>query len=133
MRQSEANPHAAERGMLYVELLGAIALLGMIIAGIAGMFLTAASENASSGDLTTSATLARDRAELLTGIPYPALVAGTVRESLRDRGKRYERVTLIEDDAPHPGMKTVTVTVEPEVASRYRPRRRITVRVYRVP
>jgi Tfp pilus assembly protein PilV len=130
MGTRETPPAAA--GFLYVEALVAVAMLAFALVGLAPMFILAARENAASGDLTYAATLATDKAESVKGMDFAALAAGTTEEVFKLRAMSFWRTTVVADNAPHPGMKTVTVTVTPRRRVNFGEKRVATVRFYRV-
>jgi len=130
---SSSQTRAAAAGFLYIEALLAVTMLAVVLVGLAPMFVLATRENASAGDLTYAATLATDRAETLKATAYTALVAGTNEEAFKQRAIRFTRTTVVADNSPHPGMKTVTVSVSSERRVNFGQKRLATVRFYRVP
>ena len=102
-----------EAGFLYVEVLVGLVILGVGLLAIVPMFVMASHSGASAIDRTTGTMLALEKAEELRGTAYAALSAGTVTETLEVRGINYRLTSVVSDDTPHPGMKTVLVRVVP--------------------
>jgi len=119
-----------EQGFMYVEVMAAMVILAFALLAAAPMFILAARENASAGDMTFAATLAHDRAETMKRLPYALLATGHDNPVLREM--RFLRTWVVEDDTPHPGMRTVTVTVTPQRILTMGDNRVATVRFYRV-
>lgn len=122
-----------EQGSMYLEAMIGLTVLAMALISIAPLFILAARENAFATDMTVAATLVQGKAEELTAAGYDELAAGdSYSESVAVAQMRYERSVTIEDDVPHPGMKTVTITVTPGRAT-LGPQTGATVTLYRVP
>jgi prepilin-type N-terminal cleavage/methylation domain-containing protein len=68
-----------ESGLTLVELLIAVALLGIILLGIAPLFIVSVRQNYSANEYTSIHNLARDRLEQLMNLPVtdPQLSAAT--------------------------------------------------------
>jgi len=115
---------------MYVEVLLAMALMSFVLLATAPMFIMAAQENAAAGDETYAMTATHDKVEELKREPYDALISGQDEVIFNSIG--YDRVWVVSDDDPHPGMRTITVTVTPRRASNNFGGNRIAeMRVYR--
>ena len=121
----------SDRGFMYIEVLAAMMMLAFTLLSTAPLFVLAARENAASSDLTFASTVAHDKAEELKHENYDDLVGGA--DSSRLHAMSFNRSWVIEDDEPHPGMKTVTITVTPSRANPYGANRVANVRFYRAP
>jgi prepilin-type N-terminal cleavage/methylation domain-containing protein len=64
------RPNRSERGVTLVELLIAVALLGIVLLGIAPLFLASVRSNYSAFEYTSIHNLARDRLEQLMNLPF---------------------------------------------------------------
>jgi prepilin-type N-terminal cleavage/methylation domain-containing protein len=75
------NPQRRRReaGVTLVELLIAVALLGIVLLGIAPLFLASVRSNYSAFEYTSIHNLARDRLEQLMNLPFdsPQLASGS--------------------------------------------------------
>lgn len=120
-----------EHGFMYVELLAAVVILAFALLAAGPMFILAARENAAAGDLTSSWTLANARAENMKRLPYAVLATGHDNPMVGQM--TFARTWVVEDDTPHPGMRTVTVTVTPQRTVRMGENRVATLRFYRIP
>jgi prepilin-type N-terminal cleavage/methylation domain-containing protein len=71
------GPSRREAGVTLVELLIAVALMGIILLGIAPLFIASVKSNYSAQEYTSIHNLARDRLEQLMNLPItdPQLVA----------------------------------------------------------
>lgn len=125
-----ANP-SSERGFLLVEVLAALALLAVALLAMSPMFVMAGKQNAAASDMTFATSIAQEKAESLKATHYLALAAGS--DSLRLRGVSFDRAWTVQNDTPHPGIKTVTVTVTPTRQKNYGAIRVARVTYYRVP
>lgn len=114
------QPAKAE-GFLYVEMLVGLTLLSIALMALVPMFVMAAHKNAAATDMTAAGTAAWDKAEDLRSVDWASLTAGAGQDTLIVRGRHYRRTWLVVDDAPHPDMKQITVTVEPVRKGKYRP------------
>ena len=119
-----------EQGSMYIEAMIALTVLAMALIAIAPLFVLAARENAYAGELTVATTLAQAKAEQLTAEVYADLADDS--DSVKVRDMRYERSWTVAADAPHPGIKTVTITVTPERPTAG-PNTSATVSLYRIP
>jgi prepilin-type N-terminal cleavage/methylation domain-containing protein len=64
------NQNRREAGVTLVELLIAVALLGIVLLGIAPLFLASVRSNYSAFEYTSIHNLARDRLEQLMNLPF---------------------------------------------------------------
>jgi prepilin-type N-terminal cleavage/methylation domain-containing protein len=73
-----------EAGLTLVEMLIAVALLGIVLLGIAPLFIISVKSNYSANEYTSIHNLARDRLEQLMNLPItdPQLVAGSFPNDL---------------------------------------------------
>jgi prepilin-type N-terminal cleavage/methylation domain-containing protein len=65
-----SQTHARQAGVTLVELLIAVALLGIVLLGIAPLFLASVRSNYSAFEYTSIHNLARDRLEQLMNLPF---------------------------------------------------------------
>jgi prepilin-type N-terminal cleavage/methylation domain-containing protein len=101
------------RGFTLIEVMVAVALL---VIGILGLIATATSViqgNAISRQMTTAATLAEERMEILKRQSYTAadLTAGSHNDPGNPLSSIYTRTWTVTDNTPAANMKTVQVTV----------------------
>jgi type II secretory pathway pseudopilin PulG len=128
-----ATGERREQGFLLAELLVALGLLAIALLAMTPLFVIAGRQNAAAGDLTFAATMAQEKAESLKSTPYTSLAAGS--DVVAQRRASYDRAWTVAADSPHPGMKTVTVTVTPRrtESGSLGAKRTVTVVYYRVP
>jgi prepilin-type N-terminal cleavage/methylation domain-containing protein len=95
------------RGFLLLELLVAVAVLGIVLVPLLGMFLGGAVNNAHSRMVTTAAHLAREKMEELRSLGYCRAESGF--EEAVDQFPAYSR--LVEVGNMEMDIKKITVTV----------------------
>jgi prepilin-type N-terminal cleavage/methylation domain-containing protein len=73
------TPNRREAGLTLIEMLIAVALLGIILLGIAPLFIQSVRSNYAANEYTSIHNLARDRLEQLLNLPVtdPQLTPGT--------------------------------------------------------
>jgi prepilin-type N-terminal cleavage/methylation domain-containing protein len=73
------SPRRREAGLTLIEMLIAVALLGIILLGIAPLFIASVRSNYAGNEYTSIHNLARDRLEQLMNLPVadPQLTVGT--------------------------------------------------------
>ena len=122
-----------QHGFLLAELLVALGLLAIALLAMTPLFVVAGRQNAAAGDMTFTATMAQEKAESLKSTAYASLAAGS--DVVTQRKATYDRAWTVATDSPHPGMKTVTVTVTPRRhdSGALGSNRVVTVVYYRVP
>jgi len=80
MKTPEPQPHKRRReaGLTLVEMLIAVALLGIVLLGIAPLFIASVKSNLAGNEYTSIHNLARDRLEQLMNLPVsdPQLTVG---------------------------------------------------------
>jgi prepilin-type N-terminal cleavage/methylation domain-containing protein len=81
MKTPQAQPHQRRReaGLTLVEMLIAVALLGIVLLGIAPLFIMSVKSNVAGNEYTSIHNLARDRLEQLMNLPVadPQLTVGS--------------------------------------------------------
>jgi prepilin-type N-terminal cleavage/methylation domain-containing protein len=81
MKTLHAQPHERRReaGLTLVEMLISVALLGIILLGIAPLFIASVKSNVAGNEYTSIHNLGRDRLEQLMNLPVtdPQLTVGT--------------------------------------------------------
>ncbi|HNT57511.1 MAG TPA: prepilin-type N-terminal cleavage/methylation domain-containing protein [Syntrophales bacterium] len=104
-RKKTAEKKMKNRGFTLIEVLIALFLLAVTLAGAAGLTAAIIRTNALNRQSTEALILAGDKMEELTSRLYPAVISGSDAPSL------YGRTWIVDDGVPQEGMKTVTVTV----------------------
>jgi type II secretion system protein I len=121
-----------QQGFMYVEVLVGMAVLAFALLSIIPMFVMAARTNGASSDMTFAATLMHDKAEELRLADFDTLTTVNAQETLKMRAMSFQRTWSIQEDTPHPGMKTITVSVRPVRKDKLGSPRPVQVRFYRV-
>jgi Tfp pilus assembly protein PilV len=104
-------------GLTIVEVLVALAFLGVFAVGIVGLAITILNGNAKSQATDTAVYLALDKLESTRNTAYGSVTAGTVTENygtITVAGVSYpefQRTTVVSNNTPATGMKRVVVTV----------------------
>lgn len=99
----------AQSGFGLVEVLVAVALLGVAVASVSSLVGHVFQSVGSNSLRGHSIVLAREELEQIRAMPYPAMADRSRTESWN--GTSYRVDTVVEDDQPGPSMKRVTVTV----------------------
>ncbi|HUD72714.1 MAG TPA: type II secretion system protein [Dongiaceae bacterium] len=105
-----------QRGVSLVEVIIALALMGVILAYAAPLFATAIHENAAGADLGAVGAMAVDRMELLRGTDFYSLGAGgnlssDVTGFSDPADPRYTVRWLVADNGSPATLKTISVRV----------------------
>ena len=106
-----------ESGFNFIEVLAGMFLTGVMLLAAASVFQTAILNQRLADETTRAATLAAERLEYLVALPFdaPELLPGASTEQL---DRRLTRTTLVTEDQPAPGARTIKVTVRREQSSR---------------
>ena len=120
----------SEEGSLYLEALVGITLFSMALLAISPLYVLAMKGNASSENMTISAMLAHEKLEELKAMRYDDLTGGTYTDTRAFDAITFDRSWTIQDNTPHAGMKTISVTASPSVPGNSGPSAQITVSVY---
>lgn len=110
----------SEKGVGLVEIIIAILIFGV---GISAALRTLPDSNRASSrakNLTTATNLAQEKIEELMGEQFNSaeLTAGTHNDPQNPLDRHYNRAWTVVDNSPVVNMKTVTVTVTYEGASK---------------
>ena len=122
-----------QTGFVYVELLVAMLIMSFVLLALGPLFLLSARNNASAGDLTFAATLVQARIAEINTTDFDELEPGIYDETVEMRDITYERRVIVEADAPHPGMKTISIRVRGVRQQNAGPSSVARVSYYRVP
>ncbi len=106
---SEINMLQNEHGFTLIETMLAIAIMAIGLLALASLQVTAINGNAQSKKRTLALALAEDKIETYRHTAYASIPAGQEVETNLET--LYTRNTLVENDTPVTGVKTVTVTV----------------------
>ncbi len=106
-------------GFTVVEVLVAIALLGIILTATSSLFMATTMVGATSRTATDAAVVAQEEFEILRGLSFLTIPAGTDQPCLARTviaGRTYTCARTVEinpviDGAPEPNMKRITVTI----------------------
>ena len=124
-----------ERGVGYIELLVASLIFLFFALGLSEVILTSLKVNQNSDFTTQAATLAMQKLEELRQLAYddPDLQPtnpGSPQEDPVPGFPEMTRLWTIEEDAPVPGVKRITVTVTAQWGN-LGPPRSVTLRTFR--
>lgn len=115
MRGAGGRPfRPAERGMGYVEVLLAVAVMGLAFLPVLGLLFAGLDGNAAARHLSTATFLAQEEIESLRNMPF-AEITSRGRAEVDGFPGYWRRVEVAEGPA---GLKEVAVTVEWEVKGR---------------
>ena len=108
---------SAQRGMSLIELVVALAVLSAAAAGLVLTSSMTATGNVTSHDRIAATSLAIDKMEELTEIPFESLTAGTTTETGLNAGGNaggiFDRAWVVTDGAiGSVPQKTIAVTVQ---------------------
>ena len=102
-------------GFNIIEVIIAMAVLSLVLLGMARMITITASVNRNSSEKTTAISLAQDRIEEMIAKGYSGIapVSHTITEDYDsiENLAPFKRTTDIHVDKPLPGMKLITVDV----------------------
>jgi Tfp pilus assembly protein PilV len=129
-RHAGARDERRAAGFLYVEVLLGLVILSMALLAVVPLFIMAARENATAGDLTFASTTCRDKVEELKAVEYAELKAG--EDVVTQRTLSFDRKWVVKADDPHPGLKTVTVSVTSRRSRGFGSTRSASISFYRV-
>jgi len=109
------------KGLTMVEMLVALAFLGVFAAGIVGLAVALLNGNAKSQSTDAAVYLALDKLETIRNTAYASVTAGTTVEAYGTikvppvtSGQAYpdyQRTTVVSNNTPTTGVKRVVVTV----------------------
>ena len=105
------EPVLNEHGFTLIETMLAIAIMAIGLLALASLQVTAISGNSLSQKRTLAIALAEDKLENYRHTAYASIPAGTEFESSPEGQVLYTRRTVVENDTPVAGAKTITVTV----------------------
>ncbi|MEO0250460.1 MAG: type IV pilus modification protein PilV [candidate division WOR-3 bacterium] len=100
----------ATEGFTLLEVLVAILILSIGLLGMASLTVGIIQGNKFSQELTTAATLAKNKMEDMRKMAYSEVTSQT-RTSLLAPYALYQREVIVTNDSPASGMKTVVVRV----------------------
>ena len=102
-----------ERGFSAVEMMMAIAMLGILMLGFLSVFPMGMRTVAKGERMTVASTLAQDEIERLKNLPDtdPDLVAGNHADPGNPISGVYTRTWTVTDDSPMAGMKSISMDV----------------------
>jgi len=102
-------------GLALLEVLIALALVSVVLLGLAGLSTVAIKGSSLSREMTTAITLAQDKLEEVRLGGYRASLSGSISQvepygSITDE-PFYTRTVFVQPNTPMVGLQTVTVTV----------------------
>jgi prepilin-type N-terminal cleavage/methylation domain-containing protein len=104
-----------DHGFNLIEVFIAMAVLSVVLLGMAGLINITVSVNRNTGDKTAAITLAQDKMEETMTMGYADIssISQTVTEDYDSllNGLTFKRITDIKADKPDSGMKLITVDV----------------------
>lgn len=101
------------KGFTIIEVMIAVLVLSFGLLALAGLSASIISSNRFSAQLSAATTLAQDKIEDIRRVAYSNVSSGseTGIDEKGTSGGIFDRATVVLDDQPASGMKTVTVTV----------------------
>ncbi len=99
------------KGFTLIEIMVAITLLSVGLLGMAGLTVGIMRGNALSSEVTTATALAQAKMEDIKRIGYSGATDDAEDYNAIAGYPLYKMDTVIDEDTPELGMKTVTITV----------------------